>query len=1123
VDPRVAFAEPNLLLTTAVLPGDPNVDPNGDGVWRRGSWGQDHADLWGLETSGWGEVWAERDALWSDPARVGGGGVVVAIVDTGVDYDHPDLAVNVWRDGAGNPGADFVDVDTAALTADGWALDPEEDYRVADSDPRDRHGHGTLVAGVVAAPADNGEGIAGVAWRARVMPVRAGFVVRQPQSGTPVGLLEADDVAAAVVWAAEAGADVLNLSFGTGRVSNAIAMALDHAFGLGALAVAAAGNGRLEDLGFPAGYPGVVAVTAVEPGGERAAFANWGRDVDLAAPGVDVLSLRAANGLLGTGGGTVGERYLRASGTSLAAPHVAGAAALLLSAFPAAGADEVVRRLVAAGDALPPAIPSRSGRQPLAGGRLMLRRAFEAEPGPHAVVLTLRVDYDPAAGGNGDGVIEPGETAPLLVVLENVWRAAGPVSARLAAEDPFLIVQQDLEYLADFPPDLQRAVPFRIEAHQETPPRHPVRLRLELRAAGFAQNLPLELTLHEPVPFPVAVDTAEEVNFSAAVASDAGGDCVAVWLLQDLERDETRLDARLFDAHGTPAGDRFPLVIAAAPSAYVTEPAVARAAAGPFVAAWRRYVPDPDEQFLIEARLFAAGGAPASPVLPVSRDPAVPQQQPRVAIDAAGRVAVVWEAFPGSSGSQVLLRRYDAEGRPLGGQVQVNDLPGSHSTGDAAFAPDGSLLVVWRYFEGRGRIHALARRFGADGAPSGPSFQVSEEPGGFALNPAVAASPGGGFAVIWDHCEGLGELCSIRGRVLAVSGAPLTPELVIAPYDGTEPWDADVAADDQGRFAAAWASCASQGILLTDCLVSVRAFAASGAPLGAPYRFARPDFMFRPSVAAAPGGFTLVWEEFNHAPDGIFGAHFAVPVAAAECDAAEPASLCLGGGRFQLTATWRDHQGATGVAKAVPLTADSGAFWFFRPDNVEVVAKVLDGRAVNGHFWVFLGSLSNVEYSLAVTDTETGITRSLYNPAGRLASQADTRALPASPDAPAVRAASPRAAAEAAAAVPLNLLGGRFSAEIEWRTPDGTTGSAVGVPLGDRSGTFWFFRPGNVEVIVKMLDGRAVNGYFWVFFGALSNVDYTLTVTDGATGAQRRYRNLQGQLASRADTTAFGP
>lgn len=104
----------------------------------------------------------------------------------------------------------------------------------------------------VAAPADNGEGIVGVAWRARVMPVRAGFVVLQPQSGTPVGLLEADDVAAAVVWTAEAGADVLNLSFGTDQISNAVAMALEHARGLAALAVAAAGNGRSEDLQFPA-------------------------------------------------------------------------------------------------------------------------------------------------------------------------------------------------------------------------------------------------------------------------------------------------------------------------------------------------------------------------------------------------------------------------------------------------------------------------------------------------------------------------------------------------------------------------------------------------------------------------------------------------------------------------------------------------------------------------------------------------------------------------------------------------------------------------------------------------------------------------------------------------------
>lgn len=93
-----------------------------------------------------------------------------------------------------------------------------------------------------------------------------------------------------------------------------------------------------------------------------------------------------------------------------------------------------------------------------------------------------------------------------------------------------------------------------------------------------------------------------------------------------------------------------------------------------------------------------------------------------------------------------------------------------------------------------------------------------------------------------------------------------------------------------------------------------------------------------------------------------------------------------------MTVAWRDPAGHQGVGTTVPLTSDTGAFWFFAPANVELVVKVLDGRAVNGKFWVFYGALSDVEYTLTVTDTATGVMKTYHNPAGRLASVADTSA-----------------------------------------------------------------------------------------------------------------------------------
>jgi ELWxxDGT repeat protein len=243
--------------------------------------------------------------------------------------------------------------------------------------------------------------------------------------------------------------------------------------------------------------------------------------------------------------------------------------------------------------------------------------------------------------------------------------------------------------------------------------------------------------------------------------------------------------------------------------------------------------------------------------------------------------------------------------------------------------------------------------------------------------------------------------------------------------------------------------------------------------------------------------------------------------------------LCLGGGRFRVEADWR-AQGQRGDGRAVTLTADTGYFWFFDASNVEVIVKVLDGRGVNGYYWVFYGALSNVQYALTVTDTETGVVRHYENPAGRLASVAHTEAfgpwttgvgeLSAEPLVEEPLVASWLEAAEATCApssTRLCLNNGRFAVEARWSAQGNTgTGQVVALPGGD-TGYFWFFDPDNVEVVVKVLDGRTLNDKFWVFYGALSDVEYTLTVTDTVTGAVKTYTNPKGRLASVADTGAF--
>jgi ELWxxDGT repeat protein len=274
------------------------------------------------------------------------------------------------------------------------------------------------------------------------------------------------------------------------------------------------------------------------------------------------------------------------------------------------------------------------------------------------------------------------------------------------------------------------------------------------------------------------------------------------------------------------------------------------------------------------------------------------------------------------------------------------------------------------------------------------------------------------------------------------------------------------------------------------------------------------------------------------ADDGITGHEiWSLPLAGGGACQPSDKALCLQGGRFRVETRWRDFQGNNGAGRAIPLTGDTGTFWFFSPSNVEVLLKVLDGRGVNDHFWVFYGALSSVEYSLTVTDTQTGLARRYSNPGGQLASSGDTEGfgprgaqstvpdvLTAAPSPPArVRGWSSTAATAPCApgARRLCLNNGRFAVEVAWKDFQGNAGQGTAVPFSGDTGFFWFFDQANVELAVKVLDGTPLNGKHWVFYGALSSVEYTVTVTDTQTGSVKEYRNPAGQFGSVGDTGAF--
>ncbi len=276
-NPNVEFAEPNGIITGF---GDPN-DPFDNGSCYNSS---QH----GCVTQ-W--AWAKVQAYQAWDVTTGSGGVRIAVVDTGIDNSHPDLPPIV----------------------------AERDLVNNDGSAEDDNGHGTHVAGTIGALTNNGAGVAGMNWNVGLIAVKA---LDANGSGSYAG------VADAIKWAADNGAKVINLSLGGSLSSRTLKRAVDYAWNKGAVLACAAGNFGSGSKSYPAGYDNCIAVAATDANDAKASFSNFGKWVDVAAPGVAILSTMPNNAVsLNQSGYSM--NYDSLSGTSMATPHVAGLAGLV--------------------------------------------------------------------------------------------------------------------------------------------------------------------------------------------------------------------------------------------------------------------------------------------------------------------------------------------------------------------------------------------------------------------------------------------------------------------------------------------------------------------------------------------------------------------------------------------------------------------------------------------------------------------------------------------------------------------------------------------------------------------------------------------------------------------------
>jgi len=397
-NPNIEYAEPRYIYKMYDVPDDPL-----------------YSDQWYLPKINASDAW---------DISQGDADVVIGIIDTGVDWTHPDLAENMWTN-AGETGLDAqgnnkrtngIDDDNNGYIDDwnGWDFCGDDGY-TPDNDPMDTHGHGTHCSGMASAVTNNEIGVAGLGRNCRIMPIRVIYYTTLLYG--PEG----------IVYAANNGCDIVNLSWGGDPPSSFLNDAIQYAHQSGTFVIAAAGNDDTSEKKYPASYANVLSVAATDENDTKADFSSYGSSIDVSAPGNHMLSAM------------LDDSYAYMSGTSMAAPLVAGLAGLIKSQNPNWTNVQIANQILMSADNIDELNPQFIGM--LGSGRINALNALTYEATPIITYQDFTIDDN---NGNQNGVPDPGESVNMAVSLKNTWGNAKNVSVTLSTTDYAITITNNI-------------------------------------------------------------------------------------------------------------------------------------------------------------------------------------------------------------------------------------------------------------------------------------------------------------------------------------------------------------------------------------------------------------------------------------------------------------------------------------------------------------------------------------------------------------------------------------------------------------------------------------------------------------------------------------------------------